>query len=162
MVHAARPSGLSYEAEERALRYTTDYLRRLLIERPYIRAALVNPGGSVILTGVAATTETPSTYSSVVGNDFHLDLLEAEKVIAELPADQRVALTAWADGLSSKQAAQWFHIQPGALRVRRMRAMQRVAQEMSGVVPQEGGEPGGTGGQDAQTVGVEEGSSRGA
>lgn len=136
MDDANRAGRMTYGEQERAARYTTDYVRRLLIERHHIRAALTNTGGSVILMGVAATTEQPQSYSSVVGNDYHLDLLEAEKVISELPADQRAALLAWADGMSSKQAADWFHVKPGALRMRRMRTMERVAQEMSGAVPE--------------------------
>lgn len=114
-------------------RYTPDYVRRLLIERHHILAALINTGGSIILRGTAATTEQVMTYSSVVDNDFHLDLIEAMDFVRSLPADQRVALLAWADGLSSQQAADWFHVKPSALRMRRKRGVERVAEEMSGV-----------------------------
>ena len=134
MADAARSGGLtatSYFDEERAVRYTPAYLRRLLIERHVIRARLVNPGGSVILFGVAASVEQPNDYSAVVGNDFHLDLIEAEQVVSELPVEQQRALLAWADGLSSKQAAEYLGVRPSALRKRRSRAMDTVAAEMS-------------------------------
>lgn len=151
MADFARPRGVTYEDEERAVRYTKAYLRRLLIERHHIRAKLSNPGGSVILMGVAASVENPVDYSSVVGNDFHLDLLEAEQVVLELPAQTRAALLAWADGLSSRQAAEYFGVRPTALRKRRERALDTVAEEMSGATQE--AEPGGTGGQAAPGVG---------
>lgn len=144
-----------YEAEDRAIRMTTDYLRRLLIERHYIRAALENPGGSVILTGTAASVEQTTAYSSVVGNDFHLDLLRAEEVIKTLPGDQRAALLTWADGLSARQAADFMNVRPGALRMRRSRAVTAVAQEMNSHVSQPDRE---AGRQVDRPVGSKEGS----
>lgn len=135
MDDATRPGALTYEAQERAARYSSAYLRRLLIERHHIRSALVNPGGSIILMGVAASIENPTAFSSVVGNDFHLDLVEAESVLAELPTETRLALLAWADGLSSRQAAEYFGVRPSALRKRRERAVGAVVEEMSGATP---------------------------
>lgn len=135
MADATRPGALTYqdhEAQERAARWTPAYLRRLLIERHHIRSALVNPGGSIILMGVAATIENPTAFSSVVGNDFHLDLVEAESVLAELPTETRLALLAWADGLSSRQAAEYFGVRPSALRKRRERAVSAVVEEITG------------------------------
>ena len=123
---------MSYEFEERSARDISAYMRRLLIERNHIRAALENPGGSVILMGVAATVEQTTSFSSVVGNDYHLDLIELEGVISRLPADQRRALMAWADGLTSKQAADYYNVRPSAIRMRRKRALEAVAQEMVG------------------------------
>ena len=90
-----------------------------------------NPGGSIILMGVAASVENTHAYSSVVGNDFHLDLIELEEAISKLPADQRLALAAWSDGLTSKQAAEYFNARPSAIRKRQERGLKAVAQEMS-------------------------------
>ena len=135
MADPSGPSGLSYEAQERAAQYTHPYVRRLLIERHHIMAALVNTGGSVILRATAASVENPLSYSPVVGNDFHLDLIEAMEQVANLPTEQRNALLAWADGLSSRQAAEYFGVRPTALRKRRERAVTRVAEEMSGDSP---------------------------
>lgn len=111
--------------------YTPDYVRRLLVERHHILAALTNQGGSIILRGTAATTEQAMTYSTLIDNDYHLDLLDATEFIGSLPADQRKALLMWADGLSSQQAADWFHVTPSAIRMRRKRAIEQVAGEMS-------------------------------
>lgn len=157
MADAARPSDVTYEDTERAVRYTSGYLRRLLIERHHIRASLANPGGSVILMGVAASIENQTDFSSVVGNDYHLDLLEAEQVVLALPTLQRLALLAWADGLSSRQAAEYFGVRPTALRKRRERAVATVAEEMSGAAPAQGTDSSGDGRQTAPLVGSEEG-----
>lgn len=97
---------------------TTEYIKKLLIERHAIRAALENPGGSIITAGPARAAdadEVPS-YSSVVGNDYHLDLLSAEQEVNKLPLQDRIELLAWCDGLTPKQAAQWANIKSGSVR----------------------------------------------
>ena len=98
--------------EPRALQWTRAYMKRLLIERHDIRAAIENPGGSIIAGGVAQAADADQlpSYSSVLGNDFHLDLLEAEQEINRLEPHDRIELLAWCDGLTPKQAAQWANV----------------------------------------------------
>lgn len=107
--------------------WTTDYLKRLLIERDSIRAALINPGSSIVLNRAARVgIESQYAYSNVIGNDFHLDLLEAEKAVSTLSKGDRDALMAWVDGLNSTQAANFYGVRPGSIRVRQHRAARRV------------------------------------
>lgn len=108
-------------------RYTTDYVRRLLVERVYIYAKLHNPGGSVILRASDIVDhDRPVGYSTEIGNTFHLDLIELEQRFQEL-VDEGLyskkeinALLTWADGLTSQQAADYLHAR-GAASVRKLR-----------------------------------------
>lgn len=111
--------------------YTSDYMRKLLIESPYIRARLENPGGSVILTGTAADTERADEYSPQIGSGFHLDLIEAETLLRELPTDQRDALLVWAAGVTAKQAAMYFSAKGTVLRKRRERGVESLTEKMN-------------------------------
>lgn len=119
--------------EPRSVRWTTGYLKRLLIERHAIRAKLENPGGSVIVSSVRkAETEAVTEYSSVIGNDYHLDLLDAEMVVNGLPAVERVRLLLWCDGLNARDAAQFASARPGAIKATwRDRVGGRSAQSMA-------------------------------
>lgn len=83
------------------VRWTTRYLKRLLIERHAIRARLENPGGSIILITAEQLDQSP--YASVMGNDFHLDLIEAEEAVRELPVGDRIALLDWTHSLTPAQ-----------------------------------------------------------
>lgn len=106
--------------DPRSVYWTTHYLKKLLIERHAIRAALEHPGGSIITAGPAQAAdahELPS-YSPVIGNDFHLDLLQAELVVNDLPKQDRVELLAWCDGLSPREASQFANISGGKIRSR--------------------------------------------
>lgn len=111
--------------------YTSDYLRKLLIESPYIRARLENAGGSVILTGVAADTEALSEYSSQIGSSFHLDVIEAEMIFRELPEDQQQALIQWAAGLTPKQAALYYNAKGTVQRKRRERGIAAMTEKIN-------------------------------
>jgi DNA-directed RNA polymerase specialized sigma24 family protein len=111
--------------------YTSDYLRKLLIERPKIRAKLLNPGGSVILTGTAASTEQTADYSSQIGSGPHLDLIEMEIQLAELPEEQRNALIAWAEGVTPREAALYFSAKGEAIRKRRERGVDTLVDKMN-------------------------------
>lgn len=104
--------------EPQAVRWTTDYLKKLLIERHNIRAAIENPGGSIITGGAAQAADADQlpSYSSEMGNTAHLDLLEAEREVRTLEARDRMELLAWCDGLSPKQAANWANIRGGRVR----------------------------------------------
>jgi hypothetical protein len=117
------PSGSTYEVaagwwEPDSVRWTTDYLKTLLIERHNIRAAIENPGGSIITGGVAQAADADQlpSYSSEVGNASHLDLLEAEAEAMRIDARDRIELLAWCDGLSPKQAADYANIRGGKIK----------------------------------------------
>lgn len=112
--------------------YTTGYLRRLIAERGQIRAALYNHGGSIITHGSSLDLEGQDVYSSQIGNDFHVDLVEAERImVAEMTPEQRDILLAWADGISEEEAASLVRVKPGgALRMRRKRAIERLTDRM--------------------------------
>lgn len=111
--------------------YTNDYVRKLFLESPYIRARLTNPGGSVILRGTAASTETPQEYSSQIGSGFHLDLLETEIKFDELPEDQQAALLAWRNGISPKEASMYFSATGPVLRKRRERGVNALTEKLN-------------------------------
>ncbi len=111
--------------------YSNDYLRKLLIETPYIKARLLNPGGSVILMGTAADTEAPQEYSSQIGSGFHLDLVEMEIKFRELPRDQQEALFAWSMGISPKEASLYFSAKGTVLRKRRERGVTALTEKMN-------------------------------
>lgn len=104
--------------DPRSVQWTSHYLKKLLIERHSIRASLEHPGGSIITAGpaqAADVNELPS-YSAVIGNDYHLDLLEAEKVVNTLEVRDRIELLAWCDGLTPQEAAQFANIKGGKVR----------------------------------------------
>lgn len=104
--------------EPQALHWTTDYLKKLLIERHNIRAAIENPGGSIIAGGVAQAADADQlpSYSSEMGNAAHLDLLEAEIEVRKLHVQDRIELLAWCDGLTPKEAAGYANITGGKIR----------------------------------------------
>jgi len=90
------------------------YVKRLMVERHAIRAALESPGGSIILAGTSTDLDALRTYSSVIGNDSHLDLIEAESAVNQLSVEQRMALLAWCDGMSPQQAALYVSRKTGS------------------------------------------------
>lgn len=104
--------------EPQSVLWTPAYLKTLLIERHNIRAAIENPGGSIITGGVAQAADADQlpSYSSEMGNTSHLDLLEAEAEVRTLEARDRIELLAWCDGLSASQAADWANIKGGRIR----------------------------------------------
>lgn len=111
---------------------TTRYLKRLLIERHGIRAKIENPGGSVIASSARKVElEQTTDYSTVIGNDYHLDLLDAEKVVNELPVQERVALLLWCDGLPAQTAAEFASVEPSALRKRRERTTRKIVEKIN-------------------------------
>jgi hypothetical protein len=125
--------------EPEVIWWTTDYLKSLLVERHYIRAALENPGGSIIVSATrAAEAEQLSTYQSVIGNGFHLDLLSAEEQVNHLDPRERLELLAWCDGLNPREAAVFANIHfgriratsPTAIRKRRQRAVESVVEAL--------------------------------
>lgn len=108
--------------------YTTDYVRRLLIERRHIYEKLYNPGGSIILRGHALVDkDRPVGYSTDIGNTFHLDLIQLDIEFSEAVAKKELtpkqikALLTWADGMTSQQAADYLRVR-GAVNIRRLRS----------------------------------------
>lgn len=112
-----------------SVKWTNAYLKRLLIERHGIRASLENPGGSIIATATRKLeTDSMTPYSSVIGNDFHLDLLDAEDEVNTLDVIERARLLAWCDGLSAQVAAEFASVKPGAIK-RRQRTITKLVKE---------------------------------
>ncbi len=111
--------------------WTSRYLKRLLLERPKIRAKLENPGGSIILgaTTAAHTMHGPQ-YSSSVGNDFHLDLIEAEVEYAGLQKGDQLALARWVDSLPERLEDEFRDTKPGQIKARQ-RAAQRLVTKLN-------------------------------
>jgi len=101
------------------LRKISPYFLRLMIDRYFIRDKIENPGGSVIV-GAAQKVELEATnqYSPVLGNDFHLDLLDATEVLMHMNADERRKLLQWCDALPPQTAAEFTSVRP-AFSVRR-------------------------------------------
>lgn len=116
--------------EPSVFRFTNDYVKRLLIERYRIRARLENPGGSVILQNVAATTEQLQEYSQTIGNTFHLDLIDAEDYVRKLNKADRKLLTDWINGLTAEKAAEYYQVKPKALQKRRERVIAHMKEAL--------------------------------
>jgi DNA-directed RNA polymerase specialized sigma24 family protein len=112
--------------------YSNDYLRKLLVERPRIRAKLENPGGSIIMTGVSAMTEQSNEYSPQIGSSAHLDLIEMELHFDALPRDQQDALLQWALGMTAQQAAYYNDVKGSVFRKRRQRGIDKMVESMNG------------------------------
>jgi len=110
------------------VRWTTRYLKRLLIERPAIRARLENPGGSIILMASEQLDQSP--YTPVVGNDFHLDLIEAESLINELPLEDRLALLDWVHSLTPAMVEEYLTARGPVKRRSIQRQAERKAEDM--------------------------------
>ena len=104
------------------VRWTTRYLKRLLIERSAIRARLENPGGSIILMATEQLDQ--SAFSPVVGNDFHLDLIEAETEVNNLPLGDRIAILEWVHSLTPAQMEEYLDVRGPVKR----RSLQRQAE----------------------------------
>ncbi len=127
-----------YEPE--VVTWTTDYLKKLLTERHYIRAALENPGGSIIVQSTrAAEADQLSSYQSFIGNSAHLDLLSAEQQVNTLELHERIELLAWCDGLNPREAATFANLHggriratsPAAIRKRRERTATNVVEALN-------------------------------
>ena len=126
------------QIEPEAIKYTSEYVRRLLLERHYIRAKLENPGGSVILTQSALPDFDRGgvEYSSEIGNSFHLDLIEIEDQLSDLPKGQVDALLKYLDGYSSDEAAYYLGVKGGiTIRLRWLRAVDRLMGMLNGNQP---------------------------
>lgn len=121
------------------LGYTNDYVRRLVIERRHIYERLYNPGGSVILRSHALVdNERPVGYSTDIGNNFHLDLIQLdiefrEAVKAkELTHKQIAAILTWADGMTSQQAADYLGAKgPASIRRLRSKANKKLRERLN-------------------------------
>jgi hypothetical protein len=144
------------QIDRRPENYTTQYLRRLIAERAYIRAALYNHGGSIITHGSSLDLEGQDVYTSQIGNDFHLDLVEAEKIIAhDMSQQQRDTLMEWSLGVDERTANDLVRAtnepRSRVIHMRRKRAIARLTEKM------QDGELGGGGGTTSETVREPEG-----
>ena len=110
------------------VKWTTRYLKRLLIERSSIRARLENPGGSIILMAIEQLDASP--YAPTIGNDFHLDLIEAECEVNKLPLGDRMALLKWVHDLTPAQMQDYLQSRGRVSRRTDERKAQRKADAM--------------------------------
>lgn len=124
--------------QEEPERFTPTYVKRLLIERHAIREAITNPGGSIIVNQARkAELDALTEYSSIIGNDWHLDLLDAEEAIEVLEPEAREALLLWCDGLSASEAARFYStkkrksISKDAVKMRVNRATEKLVEELN-------------------------------
>lgn len=137
--------------------YTSEYVRRLLVERRFIYAKLYNQGGSVILRDTDIVDhDRPTGYSTEIGNSFHLDLIqleiefEAAVEARELTIKQVNALLTWADGMTSQQAADYLHARgPVSIRKLRSKATAKLKDRMN-----DAARPKGTGRTGNGTIGA--------
>ena len=123
------------EIDSHPVNYTTAYLRRLIAERAYIRAALYNHGGSIITRGVSLDLEGQDQYTSQIGNDYHLDLVAAEDIIAnDMSKEQQDTLIQWAEGVDEKTANELARStranKSRVVHMRRKRALDRLTERM--------------------------------
>ena len=120
-------SDLVTSIEPDEIRFTPEYVKRLLVERHPIYAKLYNPGGSVILkSSDVVDHDRPLGYSTQIGNSFHLDLIELAKELQDavdegvITRSEVKAMLTWADGMTSAQAANYLHA-TGSSNVRKLR-----------------------------------------
>jgi hypothetical protein len=71
-----------------------------------------------------------SPFSPVVGNDFHLDLIEAEEVINELPAGDRIALLDWVHSLTPAMVEEYLAVRGPVKRRSLQRQAERKAEDI--------------------------------
>lgn len=102
---------------------TNDYIKRLLIERPRIRARLENPMAAEPGTDMAE-------FSANIGNPFHLDLLAAEEYVKGLRPEDRKTLTDWVNGVTSEQAGLYHDVRPQTIRMRRKRVIDKMKEAL--------------------------------
>lgn len=129
------------------------YIRKLLVERFYVYARLFNPGGSIILRASDIVDhDRPTGYSTEIGNNFHLDLIELEQEFNNL-IDEGIltqkeveAILSWSQDLTPHQAADYIHSKGNAsLRKMRSRGVTKLHERLSNG---EGKDTGGTGNGD--------------
>lgn len=119
--------------EPGSLRFTSKYIRKLIVEAPYIYARLYNPSGSIILQQSATTPSYMTNYSTSIGNSFHNDLIDVSIILHERFTKEEIRLIYdWALGLSSKQAANYYGVTGNVVRKRRQRAVNKLRKEIDG------------------------------
>ena len=119
----------AYEPE--VVGISPQYLRRLIIEEPYIRARLENPGGSVVL--IPSSNPDQVSYGTHIGNDMHLDLIRAEQILEdEFSKGEQDTLREWAAGFTSQQAAEYNSVKGGTIRKRRERVIEKLETRLNG------------------------------
>lgn len=113
------------------LRFTSKYIRRLIIEAPYIYERLYNPSGSIILQQYAASPSYLNSYSSTIGNSYHNDLIDVSILLKErFSKEERKLIYDWAMGLNSYQAAEYYGVNGDVIRKRRQRVVAKLRKEI--------------------------------
>ena len=112
---------------------------------------MYNHGGSIITHGSSLDLEGQDVYTSQIGNDFHLDLVEAEKLMStEMSKEQRDTLIEWSLGVDERTANDLARATTAprsrVVHMRRKRAIERLTEKM------QNGESGRTGGSAAEGV----------
>lgn len=115
------------------LRFTSKYIRKLIIESPYIYEKLYNPSGSIILQQYASNNANQTNYSTSIGNVFHNDLIDVSIILKEKFSKDEIRLIYdWALGLNSKQASFYYGVTGNVVRKRRQRVIQKLKKEIDG------------------------------
>ena len=119
--------------EPRSLRFTTKYIRKLIVEAPYIYERLYNPSGSIILHQHMMTPTYSTQYSTSIGNSFHNDLIDVSIILKERFTKEEIkVIYDWATGLNSKQAADYYGVTGNVVRKRRQRIVHKLRREIDG------------------------------
>lgn len=113
------------------LRFTSKYIRRLIVEAPYIYERLYNPSGSIILQRYAGSPSYLNSYSTSIGNPFHNDLIDVSVLLNErFSKEERKTIYDWAMGLNSYQAAEYYGVKGDVIRKRRQRVVDKLKKEI--------------------------------
>jgi DNA-binding NarL/FixJ family response regulator len=120
-------------SEPSSLRFTTKYIRKLIVEAPYIYERLYNPSGSIILHQHMQTPSYMTQYSTSIGNSFHNDLIDVSIILKERFTKEEIkVIYDWATGLNSKQAADYYGVTGNVVRKRRQRIVHKLRREIDG------------------------------
>lgn len=117
--------------EPQVLRFTSKYIRKLIVEAPYIYERLYNPSGSIILHQHATTPSYMTSYSTSIGNSFHNDLIDVSIILNKnFSQEERRLIYDWAMGLNSKQAADYYGVTGNVVRKRRQRVVKKLRSQI--------------------------------
>ena len=72
-----------------------------------------------------------SPFSPVVGNDFHLDLIEAEAEVNLLPLGDRIAILDWVHSLTPAQMEEYLTVRGPVKRRSLQRQAERKAEDIA-------------------------------
>lgn len=137
-IEEATRQELADKFEPEVVKYASHYVRKLLAEREYVYARLLNQGGSIILQATAADTERGEQPSGQIGSTVHNELLDLDVAMRDLSPSEKAALIEWGNGLTSKEASQFISARgkikvtsPEAIRQQRSRAIKKLTDNMN-------------------------------